>query len=152
MKPFNLDDALAGEPVLLRDGSKGYVKYVLPYSQGTNDELQGYYESKDHDGECVFMTSWHSTGKAYHHSNTSTDIICMWEEVFITLDGTHLPKPIDNPKDAYYFINANFEVERQVIDLIQHNPRRITAGNCFKTSEDAQMWADYFGQMLKGAK
>lgn len=29
MKPFNLEKALAGEPVKLRGGQKAYIKYVL---------------------------------------------------------------------------------------------------------------------------
>ena len=30
MKPFNLENALKGEPVLLKNGDKGYVKFLVP--------------------------------------------------------------------------------------------------------------------------
>lgn len=50
MKPFDLELALAGEPVRLLVGYKAYVRYKLDDKPKSNYPLQGYYEC---DGKAI---------------------------------------------------------------------------------------------------
>lgn len=47
MKPFNLQSALAGEPVILNNGYKAKVLSVIRSKYGKDDRLLGYYSYKD---------------------------------------------------------------------------------------------------------
>lgn len=74
MKPFNLNEALAGKPVQLREGQKAIIKFVIPnpsdpyevvgYTYSDNDTRELYYwtingafmdESKPHHMDIIGM-------------------------------------------------------------------------------------------------
>ena len=84
MRPFNLEEALAGNPVVLRNGSKAYVlgdlRTLLPESKeekhlvGVNSEIAN---SKRYSS----MVRWKCTGYFHDHTLESIyDIVGMWEE------------------------------------------------------------------------
>ncbi|RGE48284.1 hypothetical protein MHD_05595 [Mannheimia granulomatis] len=81
MKEFDLEKALAGEPVKLRNGRKAYIKYSLKkemVEHGVYTEIQGYILNEKNQFLCP--CSWTAEGK-YSDLNSEDDIIGMWEEV-----------------------------------------------------------------------
>ncbi|SUB33560.1 pyruvate kinase [[Pasteurella] mairii] len=75
MKSFNLEEALKGEPVLLKNGDKGYVKFLVPdaCSKNTQTEFVGYGISV-HDE--FYICEWDGEGNDRLYDESS--IIGMW--------------------------------------------------------------------------
>lgn len=95
MKPFNLDQALAGKPVLLRNGEKAHVKFVTP---GHHRQIVGYALIK---GRYEVMI-WNADGGAFLNED---DIIGMYTET-INIGGVAVPKPETEPPAGeikYYY-------------------------------------------------
>lgn len=98
MKPFNLEEALAGKPVKLRGGQKAYIKYVLGDEYNTNYPLRGFVEyekltdGKINTGEHI----WTLDGNFSTFEESEIDIVGMWEEPkpkrFI--NGIEVPEPV----------------------------------------------------------
>lgn len=101
VEPFNLEKALAGEPVKLRCGLKAYIKYVMPPEYRGKYPLMGYIMNPDIACD-VESYSWVREGKAFlTASDHENDIIGMWEEpepvsrnVTVTL-----PRALRKPRD-----------------------------------------------------
>ena len=89
MKPFNLEAALAGEPVLLRNGRKAILYYCVPDKfkidvEGTLDSFPVKGMIFDKNGCLLKSTvSWRKNGK-FRNSEANEDIIGMWEEPELT--------------------------------------------------------------------
>lgn len=89
MKPFDLKKALAGEPVVLRDGHKAIVYYCVPDEIKLDDEgtpvsfpLKGM--KFDQDGYLINSSvEWHKDGR-FRCSESDSDIVGMWEEPELT--------------------------------------------------------------------
>lgn len=84
MKPFNLEEALAGKPVMLRCGSKAYVlgdlRDLFPESNDVRC-LIGIDSEREHSKQYSSMMRWKCTGSYYEHIYESEyDITGMWEE------------------------------------------------------------------------
>lgn len=86
MKEFDLKAALNGEPVMLRNGEKAFIKYNLL------DELENI-EARDAAcpligyrlyGNYVSTTSWELSGKSIHWATMKYDIVGMFEEPKLT--------------------------------------------------------------------
>lgn len=101
MKPFNLEIALAGKPVLLKDGSRAYVKFVMPNSTFKNSEIVGYrFNNGKHE-----IVSWSIDGEYYPDSKCNFDIMGMYFET-INIGGIAVPKPEIEPPEMgteYYY-------------------------------------------------
>ena len=89
MKPFDLERALAGEPVKLRNGCKADVLYVIPdtykFPNGTtlNYPVRGI--TFNEDGTLDSVHRWNIDGTSYSRAETNPmDIIGMWEEQELT--------------------------------------------------------------------
>lgn len=86
MKPFNLEEALKGAPVKLRNGCKAYVlvnvKDLFP-STDTDYPLIGVHAFSYDNNEFDADERWESTGKSIGHryGDNSYDIVSMWEEI-----------------------------------------------------------------------
>lgn len=101
MKPFNLDQALAGKPVLLRNGEKAHVKFVTP---GHHRQIVGYALIK---GRYEVMI-WNADGGAFLNED---DIIGMYTET-IRIGNINVPAPETEPPTEdtlYYFPLLTFE-------------------------------------------
>lgn len=72
MKPFDLEVALAGEPVQLRNGQKAYIE---KYNEGAVFVYSGYV-----DDENETITSWTKEGTEYCFVESQRDIVSMWQE------------------------------------------------------------------------
>ena len=151
MKEFNLDAALNGEPVMLRNGGKAVVKYNLLNEveklevRDTAYPLIGYR----FDGIYINTTSWSLIGKSVHWATMEYDIIGMWEEPKISVED--LPKPF-RPKDGepYFYINAGvIEREREFWGTNSFDIAVAEKGNCFRTKEDAQKWLNFMKSMME---
>lgn len=86
MKEFNLDAALNGEPVILRNGKKSVVKYNLINEVEKLEERDAKYPLIGYRFDSIYIntTSWSLTGKSVHWETMGYDIIGMWEEPKLT--------------------------------------------------------------------
>ena len=150
MKPFDLEAALQGEPVVLKNGKKAYIGMNLfdlgVLEDATPYPLQGV--ALEEDGSDFTNESWTLTGLRIEHNKTDPfNIIGMYEEPTPTVTVT-LPKPF-KPKegDIYFYIhshetNAYLEVHDSVWDNSRYDQLLYSSGNAFRKEEDAQAWID----------
>lgn len=77
LKPFNLEAALNGEPVMLRDGSKAFVRHYESELLVENGwQLIGFIVR---NGEESVFESWDARGRFYgSEQDDENDIIGMW--------------------------------------------------------------------------
>ncbi|HAS02219.1 MAG TPA: pyruvate kinase [Pasteurella multocida] len=141
MKAFDLEKALAGEPVVLRGGCKAYVKFKLPEPYTTKMPLVGYYENAL--GRSVDML-WFENGHASDEEDTHIlDIYGMYEEPRPTVTLT-LPAPI---KTAHHnqevFKRGNSTIIRFYFDANRDKHRKmLESGSLFYSEGDAQAWLE----------
>lgn len=111
MEAFNLEEALKGAPVVLRNGKKAIVGYKIPheYLNGseTIEPLQGY--TLDLLNTMDEQISWQENGKYWSDCDHDLDIIGMWEETrqIVTI---HVPAPLlsaPKPQEKYYAVYCN---------------------------------------------
>ncbi|ATF73942.1 pyruvate kinase [Pasteurella multocida] len=156
MKEFDLEKALAGEPVVLRNGDKAFVKFVLENPLFEDDQVVGFHIDSEGKEE---VTSWGNNGVHIPNTNSIYDIIGMWEEPRPTVTLT-LPAPITYPEenkrcytivindvDAYdgdgSFVSiSDWVAEKENGDYDYQTKQRIMEGLLFATEEDAQAWLD----------
>lgn len=153
MKEFDLKAALNGEPVMLKNGNKAYIKYNLLDEINSLNVKVGMYPLVGYRFECNYInnTSWNVLGIAKYSATREYDIIGMWEETKISIKD--LPKPF-KPKygKIYYYIHpheTNFYLD--VYETTYNNCRfdeiLSDTGNCFRTRKDAQKWLDFMRSM-----
>ena len=152
MKEFNLDAALKGEPVKLRNGHKATIYHRIPECyKGTTGECLTYpligmiFDKRGAVEES--MDNWMVDGK-YLESNEESefDIIGMWEEPKINIED--LPKPFKPEENELYFYIGNGYVCRNLFwSGIDENLAKNA--QCFKTREDAQKWLDFMKSMVE---
>ena len=154
MKEFNLDAALNGEPVMLRNGCKGIVYYKIPkeyvFSDGSNSEFPLKGLIFDEDGFIKDSSYfWTDNGLCNHESYHPHDIIGMWEEPKISIED--LPKPFNpNYKETYFYIcGFNVYKVKQFFPHARFDSNNAKYGQCFRTAEDAQKWIDFMKSMME---
>lgn len=139
MKPFNLEEALTGKAVKLRDGSKAYVRHhetELPVDEDMR--LMGFLP----DGS---MVSWRVDG--YYDSPkypTDGDIIGMYPETRV-INGFEVPAPA--PETEVPVSHANYYIATPTNECLYsyetwsgcHNHRMylLERGLVFLNKEDA---------------
>lgn len=153
MKEFNLEKALAGEPVLLRDGKKGIVFYRVPDKYKLSDGEEVGYKLRGMTFDTYgFLSdtcaSW-TLGGAYNLDNNHNDedIIGMWEEPKISIED--LPKPF-KPKDGekYVYIVGS-EVFHRISIKDDFDTSLSEGGQCYLTEEDAKKWIHFMKGMME---
>ena len=154
MKEFNLDAALNGEPVMLRNGCKGVVyykipkEYVFPDGRNATYPLRGLIFDKEGFIDNSF-NFWFEDGRCNHECHSPNDIVGMWEEPKISIED--LPKPFKpQATQRYYYIYGGYigcEDEGRKNNIFDE----IAAekGNSFRTREDAQKWLDFMKSMME---
>lgn len=135
MKPFNLEKALAGVPVVLRGGKKAYIKYELPaeYSAGSPYVIIGYVVKADRKAEPV---AWTKQGKFIDGLFDNYDIEGMWEEPRPSVQ-LELPCPLKEWVEGCYLIDDDFKIKRSTNGWYR---KQLEEGRYFATEEDAQAW------------
>ncbi|HDR1216582.1 TPA: pyruvate kinase [Pasteurella multocida] len=147
MKKFDLEKALAGEPVVLRDGSKAFVKFEVPKELRENNfaDIVGFRIR----GNEFIVKEWDIDGVA-RSSCGYEDIVGMYEEPRPTVTLT-LPCPIQEPQEGMWFIddiNSENPIGKSEYTRNNHmhwmklNHRNLYLGVYFASKEDAQAWLD----------
>lgn len=150
MKPFDLEAALQGEPVQLRNGDKGIICYKVPneyiYANGdtVNYPLKGMVLSNKGfiaDSNACWCEDGRYTIDVHIEPEHPQDIIGMWEEPTPTVTLT-LPKPFKPKQDEIYYSISDLYIkpEKNVARCL--TAASIKNGNCFRKEEDAQAWID----------
>ena len=156
MKPFDLEEALQGKPVQLRNGDKGIICYKVPneyiYANGdtVNYPLKGMVLSNKGfiaDSNACWCEDGRYTIDVHIEPEHSHDIIGMWEEPTPTVTLT-LPKPFKPKKGEKYFtiVTKSKYDPLSIVDTYNFETPTdndlINQGNAFKKEEDAQAWID----------
>lgn len=153
MKEFNLDAALNGEPVRLRDGRKAIIYHRVPdiYTHKNGVKVTypvvGMTFNTDGavDNPCA---AWMDNGRFTSYL-CGKDIVGMYEEPKIIIED--LPKPF-KPKDGepYFYITGGFiECESEFWDTNNFDIASAERGGCYRTREDAQKWLDFMKSMME---
>lgn len=151
MKEFNLDAALNGEPVKLRNGSKAIIlNDARNYFKNTrpNDEvLLGLISDVNSQDKFLCSGAWASDGSWVNNFVDEFDIIGMWEEPKISVED--LPKPF-KPEfgESFYYVYGS-RIENLILNINSYDEELIESGNCFRTREDAQKWLDFMKSMME---
>lgn len=144
MKPFNLEAALAGEPVQLRSGRKAIILARIPDTytcksgkpvefplQGIILDENGYFSEED---------NWKDNGNNHFQSGQPDDIVGMWDE---PENIENLPKPFHpNSKENYFYICGSYIYKAMFFPESPFDVSNAENGQCFRTEEDAQKWID----------
>ena len=154
MKEFNLDAALNGEPVMLRNGCKGVVYYKIPkeyvFSDGSNSAFPLKGLIFDEDGFIKDSSYfWTDNGLCNHESYHPHDIIAMWEEPKISIED--LPKPFCPEESNGYFYISDGKVAYNLYHskYSESSVRIASNGQSFRTRKDAQKWLDFMKSMME---
>lgn len=143
IEEFDLKRALNGEPVMLRNGLKAFVKFVMPEGYTGKYPVNGYMP--DPDEMWGFDTeSWTLDGKAvFDEIENGHDIIGMWKEPKTqkeTITPT-LPCPLKEPKDDMWLIFLCNSVRKS--NYGKDIPlNEFENGVYFNSEADAQAWVD----------
>ena len=92
MKPFDLAAALAGEPVVLRNGETAFVLKKLQSRSHNSEDIVGYRLTTD---EYERPVSWSASGEYYENLEHDFDIVGMWEapKPMIKIGDMDVPEP-----------------------------------------------------------
>ncbi|MDG6447333.1 hypothetical protein [Glaesserella parasuis] len=109
LEPFDLNKALNGEPVMLRNGLKAYVKYVMPSEYKGPYPLSGYILNNK-SSDFADRVSWSLEGNFSKYAKHPThDIISMWKEPHSEPESVksirNLPASLTKPQDGMYYLN-----------------------------------------------
>lgn len=131
-EPFDLEKALNGEPVMLRNGSKAIIL------EQVGDTLIGYFD------ECSPL-AWKLNGYVSLYVNPDHEIVGMWKEPVSKTVTVTLPRPLKEPKEDMWFINTTGTVTRSTYNKTTspvYWDECFNAGFYFSSKEDAQAWLD----------
>ena len=153
MKEFNLDAALNGEPVRLRDGRKAIIYHRVPdiYTHKNGVKVTypvvGMTFNTDGtvDNPCA---AWMANGR-FTSGWCGKDIVGMYEEPKISIED--LPKPF-KPKDGepfYYIYCGKIYCDHEYSESSPSYKSFSQNGQCYRTEEDAQKWLDFMKGMLE---
>ena len=152
MKPFDLEEALQGKPVQLRNGNKAFIQTDLR-KLGLLESITPYVIkgiSVASDGADWHEYSWTANGQSLEgYIDRDSDIIGMYEEPTPTITVT-LPIPF-KPKvgEQYFYIGGlNSMVGEGNFNNGIFEKLAVSAGFCFRTEEDAQAWLDTMKEAL----
>lgn len=148
MKEFNLEAALNGEPVMLRNGEKAYIFKNIQDTHILDFKVDYPLIGMMHNHAPV--QTWSLDGRISLVSDYSNgDIIGMWEEPKISIED--LPKPF-KPKsgDKYYYINEDgISIVRCYDEDDDSDVGMAENAQCYRTREDAQKWLDFMKSMVE---
>ncbi|BFU60732.1 MULTISPECIES: hypothetical protein [Rodentibacter] len=165
MKPFNLEKALAGEAVVLRDGTVAYVKYCLfnEHLGSCKYPLRGYTVDDDH--KFIEDISWTPSGLYFAdedkfegegNNDSDFDIVGMWEEPRrkVRIGDREVNAPVsveeaDLPTNTmYWFIKSDGTV-LQDNNWTSTHKQFFDVGRVFASKEDAQAFIDAMKALVK---
>ena len=150
MKEFNLEEALQGKPVKLRNGWKAIVYYRIPdefvNSEGSNVAYPLKGITFQADGAVLnSINSWKDDG-CFSAGKCDFDIVGMWEEPKMGIED--LPKPF-RPEIGDEFFYLSVGIVQYCSFYSDINADLMRGGQCFRTREDAQTWLGFMKSMME---
>ena len=132
-EPLDLERALAGESVMLRNGSKANILKQV------KDTLIGYFD------ECS-PYAWDINGDADRAADSTHDIIGMWKDYESNTVTLTLPCPLKEPQNGMWFIVGDGVAMKsdyqKDIPTRTFNKDKFDNGFYFSSKEDTQAWLD----------
>ena len=141
-EPFDLERALAGEPVKLRNGKKAYMKYIMPPEYKGSYPIRGYIIDPSSANE-IESNSWTLDGMGCVPTGVhSLDIISMWKDPEAVSNNVTvtLPRALKEPQDEMWFVDTEGYMKSGYGKCVSTEAfnRRVFFGS----EEDAQAWFD----------
>lgn len=146
MKEFDLDAALNGEPVMLRNGDKAFIFKNVKNTHVLDFEVDYPLIGMIHNHAVVH--TWSLDGRASLTNDCANrDIVGMFEEPKIRIED--LPKPF-KPKDGekYVYIVGS-EVFHRISIKDDFDTSLSEGGQCYLTEEDAKKWIHFMKGMME---
>jgi hypothetical protein len=148
MKEFDLRASLNGEPVMLKNGQKAFVKFNLLDDVENLESRDAVYPLFGYrfENNYVYTISWDLSGQSAHWATSEYNIIGMWEEPKISIED--LPKPFkpDIGDEFFYLSVGTVQYCSFYSDI---NADLMRNGQCFRTREDAQKWINFMKSMME---
>lgn len=152
MKEFNLEAALNGEPVMLRNGDKAFIFKNVKNTHVLDFEVDYPLIGMIHN-QAVVQT-WSLDGRtSLTNDYADRDIVGMFEEPKISVED--LPKPF-KPKLGEYYYRITSRSFYDTLDIREkeytdpgYDDKTVNQGNAFRTREDAQKWLDFMKSMME---
>ncbi|MGZ7909853.1 hypothetical protein [uncultured Haemophilus sp.] len=148
MKDFDLEKALQGEPVMLRNGDKAFIfKNILgtPILDFKPDyPLIGMIHNHP------VTQTWSLDGRISSCNDCAPgDIVGMWEEPKISIED--LPKPFyPEESNGYFYISDGKVAYNLYHSKYSESSLQIASnGQSFRTREDVQKWLDFMKSMME---
>ena len=150
MKEFNLEAALNGEPVMLRNGDKAYIFKDLRTISELKEKIR-YPLVGININRCI-VYAWSLDGQVPLSSNTAhNDIVGIFEEPKKQINIEDLPKPF-KPKDGevfYYIYEYGIGCVKFYKEDDDGDAGLAENAQCYRTREDAQKWLDFMKSMME---
>lgn len=150
MKKFDLEAALNGEPVMLRNGEKAYIFKNIQDTHILNFKVDYPLIGMMHNHAPV--QTWSLDGRISLVSDYSNgDIIGMWEEPKKQISIEDLPKPFypEESSDYFYILDGKVIYNSNYYNNNIISRQRAINGQCFRIREDAQKWLDFMKSMME---
>lgn len=146
MKEFDLDAALNGEPVMLRNGDKAFIFKNVKNTHVLDFEVDYPLIGMIHNHAVVH--TWSLDGRASLTNDCADrDIVGMFEEPKISAED--LPKPFIPKESQEYWVISPDYYKPLKFHAINLNHSSILNSNCFRTEADAQKWIDFMKSMME---
>lgn len=145
MKDFDLEKALQGEPVMLRNGDKAFIFKNILGTPILDFKLDYPLIGMIHNHPVT--QTWSLDGRISSCNDCAPgDIVGMWEEPKISIED--LPKPF-SPEigDEFFYLSAGFVNYCSFYSDV--NADLMRGGQCFRTEEDAQKWINFMKGMME---
>ncbi|HEA3288497.1 TPA: hypothetical protein RVS77_002118 [Pasteurella multocida] len=157
MKGFDLQRALAGEPVRLRNGKKAFVAHRLPegvINRVSEDgciydfALLGYTVQMMYSDEgrklgyrFSFEKAWKIDGRELSDGNIGDeDIVAMWNDNIVKVE---LPRPLEKAEvgQMVWYVSSE-RIDWLIYKANTTEVQMLEDARFFATREDAKAWGD----------
>lgn len=129
-RPFNLEKALAGEHVKLRNGRKAMVINALNKKEIEDESYELIGVLLNQDNKAMEVLSWDVKGNYFQDEENSVDIVSMWEEDKTKTLYAELPLPLKKPETSDKGIGVCMEI-------------------FFSSEEERKAWSEFFKWLEK---
>lgn len=145
MKKFNLNEALDGKPVQLRDGRKAFVKAILEQSRWLKHYTVLGYARNGNNEEFLH---WDTNGNCMPDDISDDDIVGMWEDPKRFINGIEVPKSLTMKTCAngekYWFVDLQSSelVTQKAYSIFNtESLNLVDRGLAFRRKQDAKAMA-----------
>ena len=145
MKPFDLQEALNGAPVRLRNGCKAFIFKNIQNTPVVDFDVDYPLIGMIHNHPVA--QTWSLDGRISLCNDCAPgDIVSMWEEPNISIEDLTKPFQPDIGDKFYYISTGGVSYYSFYTDWFAELKRN---GQCFKTEQDAQKWLDSMKGMME---